>query len=375
MSDDADASRDPRSSTTPDADMIDGAVDVRRGEELDTAALGRFLHQLGFAPKEQVEVSQFPRGFSNLTYLIRAGHRECILRRPPFGVGKGNAHDVVREARVLEAIGRVYDKVPGIIAIEEDATLLGAPFYLMERVRGIILRDRIPPALSLGAAALRDVSAAVVDTLAEIHAIDWRAAGLASLGNPVGYVERQVSGWAKRYAAAATIAQPDIDAVSVWLAAHRPTELGATLVHNDFKFDNVVLDHANPRRVRAVLDWEMVTIGDPLMDLGTTLAYWVEPNDAPAIRALGLGVTASPGVLSRAAVVERYAEASGRDIANAVFYFAFGLFKVAVIAQQIHARFVRGFTTDPRFEHLDRAVAALGAAAVGAIDSGHLSRA
>ncbi len=375
MSDAGDAGHDASPSAPPNVDVADAASTVRQGEELDAEALAGFLKTVGFSPNEALEITQFPRGFSNLTYLIRAGERECILRRPPFGVGKGSAHDVVREARVLEAIGRVYEKVPRIIAIQDDPALLGAPFYLMERVRGIILRDRIPSALSLGAESLHNVSAAVVDTLAEIHAIDWNAAGLASLGNPVGYVERQVSGWTKRYGAAATIAQPDIDSVSVWLAGHRPTERGATLVHNDFKFDNLVLDQGNPDRVRAVLDWEMVTVGDPLMDLGTTLAYWVEPNDAPAIRALGLGVTASPGALSRAQVVERYAASSGRGVDDVVFYFAFGLFKVAVIAQQIHARFVRGFTRDARFAHLDRAVAALGAAAVAAVDSGRISAA
>lgn len=365
----------PNGSQSIDASpsLLDGASPVRDGEELDTEKLADILREAGFPPDAAIEVTQFPRGFSNLTYLVKAGTAECILRRPPFGVGKGNAHDVVREARVLESVGRVYSKVPRILAIHEDPALLGAPFYLMERVRGVILRDRVPPDLSLGVAQMRALSESVVDTLADIHAVDWNAAGLATLGNPTGYVQRQVAGWTKRYRAAATSEVASLDTVAAWLAAHQPPERGASLIHNDFKFDNLVLAPNALTRVLAVLDWEMVTVGDPLMDLGTTLAYWVEPNDAPAIRALGLGVTATPGALTREGVVDRYASRSRRGVGDVVFYFAYGLFKVAVIAQQIHARYVRGFTSDPRFAHLDRAVAALGAAAANAIDTRRLT--
>jgi len=359
----------------PDAvpDPLDRAAPVRAGEELDASALRAYLaDRFPARSGDDPVVEQFPRGFSNLTYLVRWGGDEFILRRPPFGGVSGTAHDVVREARVLTALGRVYRQVPRVLAVCDDASTLGAPFYLMERVRGIILRDRAPAGVSLGAADMRRLSRTVVETLAAIHAVDYAAAGLANLGTPAGYVERQVAGWTKRYVAAATAPQPAVEEAAAWLAANRPPERGAALIHNDFKFDNLVLDAADPTRVLAVLDWEMVTVGDPLMDQGTSLAYWVERSDAPAIRALGLGITASPGALSRAEVVEHYAAVTGRAVDDAVFYFAYGLFKVAVIAQQIHARWVRGFTSDPRFASLDQAVAALGAAAARAIETGRV---
>ncbi|MFN8667701.1 MAG: phosphotransferase family protein [Gemmatimonadaceae bacterium] len=353
--------------------LIDQAAPVREGETLDLDALRAFLAQHGLAGEEAVQLSQFPRGFSNLTYLVTSGTRAFVLRRPPFGVGKGVAHDVVREARLLTALGSAYAKVPRILAICDDPAVLGAPFYLMERAAGIILRDRLPAGLELDVPTMRRVSEAAVDTLAEIHGVDYTAAGLASLGNPVGYVERQVSGWARRFEAARTGEQPYVDRVIEWLSTSRPAVEGASLVHNDFKYDNLVLDPHDPARVVAVLDWEMATIGDPCMDLGTTLAYWVEATDPPLLRSLGLGVTALPGNLTREEVVARYEVVAGRTVADPVFYYAFGLFKVAVIAQQIFARYVRGFTRDARFAQLDHAVTALGETAMRAVERGRIS--
>jgi len=354
---------------------IDAPETVREGETLDSMVLGEYLaaHELGAA--SDLKISQFPRGFSNLTYLIETGDRAMVLRRPPFGVGKGVAHDVVREARLLQAIGAAYPHVPRILAICEDASVIGAPFFLMERATGIILRDLLPSSLDIDAPLMRRISGTAVDTLAAIHSVDYRTAGLESLGNPVGYVERQVAGWARRYEAASTGAQPAVEETSRWLAANRPEIERAALVHNDFKYDNLVLAADDPARVVSVLDWEMATIGDPFLDLGTTLGYWVEASDPGTLRALGLGVTALPGNLTRAEVVARYQAATGREITNPVFYYAFGLFKVAVIAQQIYARYVKGFTKDARFARLDEAVAALGAAATRAIERGRLGAA
>lgn len=356
---------------------VDQAVAVREGEALDIGALHAFLRAHDLAGEDVPRVLQFPRGFSNLTYLVEVGARAYVLRRPPFGVGKGVAHDVVREARLLSALGAAYPRVPRILAICDDPGILGAPFYLMARATGIILRDRLPQGTSIDADTMRRISTSAIDTLAEIHAVDYRAAGLESLGNPDGYVERQVSGWIRRYEASRTGEQPAVERIAAWLATSRPSEhhpeRGAALVHNDFKYDNLVLDPQDPARVVAVLDWEMATIGDPLMDLGTTLAYWVEAGDPPLLRSLGLGVTALPGNLTREDVLARYEASTGRSVAQPVFYYAFGLFKVAVIAQQIYARFVKGFTKDERFRHLDRAVAALGEVAVRAVDSGHVA--
>ncbi len=351
---------------------LDQPSPVRPGEALDESALRAYLRMRALGTEDALHVSQFPHGFSNLTYLVTAGDRSWILRRPPVGVGKGVAHDVVREARLLAAIGSAYPRVPRIVDICEDPAVIGAPFYLMERATGIILRDRLPPGLSLAAPDMRRVSEGVIDTLAEIHTLDYRAAGLGELGQPEGYARRQVEGWTRRYQAARTGEQPDVEALARWLASSVPDASGAALLHNDFKYDNVVLDANDPARVVAVLDWEMATIGDPLMDLGTTMAYWVEADDPPALQSLGLGVTAIPGNLTREEVLARYATATGRALSAPVFYYAYGLFKVGVIAQQIHARYVRGLTQDPRFARLDRAVSALGQAGVRAIARGRV---
>ncbi len=320
-----------------------------------------------------MDVEQFPRGFSNLTYLVRAGGEEYVLRRPPFGVKDGIAHDVLREGRLMRALRPSYPRVPRVLALCENGGVIGAPFYVMERVRGLIVRDTLPESLSFGAVQLRALSAAAIETLAGLHAVDWRAAGLAALGKPDGYVERQVAGWSKRWTAARTSDVPDVERVVAWLAAHAPATGDATLVHNDFKFDNLVLDPADPTRVRAVLDWEMATIGDPRLDLATTLGYWIEADDPLSIRRLGLGITALPGNWPREQVVAAWESTTKRSAGDPVWLFAFGLFKVAVIAQQIYARYVAGHTRDPRFARLDAAVAALGALATRAIDAKRIS--
>ncbi len=322
------SARDPR---------LDHPVAVREGEELDEPALAAYLRAQGLTEAGSIDIAQFPRGFSNLTYLVTAGNRGWILRRPPFGIGRGVAHD-----------------------------------YLMARATGIILRDRLPAGLSLDAAEMRRVSECVVDTLAEIHGVDYASAGLSELGHPEGYARRQVEGWTRRYVAARTGDQPELEALAEWLAESIPESSRAALLHNDFKYDNLVLDSADPSRVVAVLDWEMATIGDPLMDLGTSLAYWVEAGDPPALRALGLGVTTIEGNLTREEVVARYEAATGRAVDAAVFYYAYGLFKVGVIAQQIYSRYARGLTRDPRFAALDRAVAALGSAGMRAVRRGRI---
>jgi aminoglycoside phosphotransferase (APT) family kinase protein len=280
---------------------------VRAGEGLDPAALAAYLGAhvpgwSGVAPGD-LTVEQFGGGFSNLTYLVRAGARELVLRRPPRGVARGPAHDMTREYRLLDALYPAYGRVPRPLALCDDDAVLGAPFYVMERVRGVILRGRpgdpVPDAPTLARLAERFVA-----ELAALHALDWRAAGLDALGRPEGYVGRQVTGWTKRWHAAQTGAVPDVAWAAEWLAARQPPEPAdaaarATLLHNDFKYDNFVLDPgalaAGDPAVRAVLDWEMATVGDPLMDLGTSLAYWLAPGDGPALRALGLGLTAAPG--------------------------------------------------------------------------------
>ena len=354
------------------AALVDRPRTVRAGEEIDAKALDAFLAQVLPELTGELTVEQFPRGFSNLTYLVVKGAREIVLRRPPRGAAIKSAHDMGREHRILSALAPVYAKVPRPLAWCEDPSVLGTPFYLMERVRGVILRGGAAAA-ALAAEERRAISEALVDALAELHALDHRRHGLADLGHGEGYVERQVKGWTARYQAARTGDVPGMEQVAGWLDAHRPARSDLALIHNDFKHDNVVLDPARLDRVVAVLDWEMATVGDPLMDLGTTLAYWVDPDDPADFRAAGfVDVTSQPGSLRRREVAERYARATGRDLAHLPFYYAFGLFKVAVIAQQIYARFREGHTRDPRFAHLDGAVAACAAAAARVAETGRI---
>jgi aminoglycoside phosphotransferase (APT) family kinase protein len=360
--------------------VTDGTIASREGEQVDAEAL---LAWLATAVPEMVpagahlRIRQFPAGFSNLTYLVTMEHehgqRALVLRRPPRGVKAGIAHDMGREHGILTALHTRGVPVPNPLARCDDAAVIGAPFYLMEHVEGVILRGTPAESLTDDAATMPGKLAALsqtfVQTLAQLHAVDVSTEPLASLGRPDGYVQRQVQGWTKRWLASRTDDVAELDRVATWLEAHRPPDRGTTLVHNDFKLDNLVLE-PDLSRVRAILDWEMATIGDPLMDLGTSLAYWVEAGDAPIFRALGLGITALPGNMTRAELVQAYGAHRGMDVSDAPFYYAFGLFKVAVIAQQIYARHVQGLTSDPRFAVLGQVVQALGVAARQAAERG-----
>ncbi len=343
-----------------DPRWLDAAGPVRPGEELDVESLAAYLPDAieGLEPGP-LQVEQFPSGFSNLTYLVWVGGRPLILRRPPPGVKIATAHDMGREYRILSHLKPVYEKVPEPLAFCEDESIVGTPFYVMERVSGVILRKGIPDEMVPDRELTPRIAGALVDTLAELHAVDYTAAGLGELGRPKGYVQRQIEGWTKRYQQARTDEVPEAERVAAWLHDAMPQATDASLIHNDFKHDNVVLDAGDWTRVVAVLDWEMATLGDPLMDLGTTLAYWVQPDDPPDVLSARLSPTLWPGTPSRADIVERYVAASGRDVHDVVFYFAYGLFKVAVIVQQLHARYVRGSTTDPRYADLIVAVRAL----------------
>jgi aminoglycoside phosphotransferase (APT) family kinase protein len=362
--------------------VTDGTIASRDGEQVDVDALLAWLaaEVPAMVPAgTRLRVRQFPAGFSNLTYLVTMEHdhgqRALVLRRPPRGVKAGVAHDMGREHGILTAVHANGVPVPMPLARCDDVTVIGAPFYLMEHVDGVILRGTLPESLTGQPATvpgrLAALSHTFVQTLAQLHAVDVSTEPLASLGRPEGYVQRQVQGWTKRWLASRTDEVPSLDWAAAWLDAHRPPDRTATLVHNDFKLDNLVLE-PDLSRVRAILDWEMATIGDPLMDLGTSLAYWVEAGDAPIFRALGLGITALPGNMTRAELVQAYGRQCGIDVSDAPFYYAFGLFKVAVIAQQIYARYVQGLTSDPRFAVLGEVVKALGASAREAAEKGRV---
>lgn len=332
---------------------------VRGGEELPLDPLNAWLATAAPGVGTVSSVEQFPGGFSNLTYLLITSTGEFVLRRPPLGVGAGVAHDMPREARILSVCELRGIPAPRHIATCEDADVLGVPFYVMERVKGVILRGAAPPSF-YDAAAFTVLGERFLDTLVAIHGATPSDPVIGGLGKPLGYVQRQVEGWTARYEKARTDTVPAVEQLSAWLTEHQPGESGACLVHNDFKYDNIVLDPVQPGKIIAVLDWEMATVGDPLLDVGTTLGYWVEAGDHPAFKALGLGMTALPGNLTRAQLWERYLKKSGRAMRSSVWYHAFGVFKIAVIAQQIHARYKRGLTTDERFAKLGDAVRLLG---------------
>lgn len=337
----------------------DDACTVRPGEELDVARLEAYLRERLPEFRGELSVLQFPHGHSNLTYLLRAGESEWVLRRPPFGNQVKSAHDMGREYRVLSGLSRIFPPAPRPLVMCADESILGAPFYIMERRRGLIVRRDWPKTLPNRPELLRGMCAALIDTLADLHEVNPHVAGLSDFGKPDGYVRRQIEGWTKRYRDAQTDLIPEMDLAGDWLAAHLPAESGAALIHNDFKFDNVAFDPRDPTRVSTIFDWEMATLGDPLMDLGTTLGYWVEAHEANRLSASFVGPTWLPGAMTRKELVERYALRRRLASGDMRYYYVYGVFKIAVIVQQIYARFVRGSTSDPRFAGLNSTVAAL----------------
>jgi aminoglycoside phosphotransferase (APT) family kinase protein len=335
--------------------MTDTAT-VRQGEELNLAALTDYLSGKIPGVESGIEVEQFPGGHSNLTYLLHIARREYVLRRAPLGPVAPKAHDMIREFHVLEAVHPHFPPAPEVYLLCEDPAVIGAPFYLMQRRRGIILRDHIPPTLAAQENYAQRISRAFTDCLIQMHAVDIETHGLRKLGKPEGFVERQVKGWSDRWTRAQTEPNPQMDAVMKWLASTIPPSGPPTLVHNDFKLDNVMLDEHSPDRIEAVLDWEMTTVGDPLCDLGLTLCYW---NSTEVPGTDHQAITASPGWYTREELVGRYAEKTGRDLTPLPWHEVLGVFKLAVIVQQIFFRFWRGQTTDERFRHFDERVRVL----------------
>lgn len=333
------------------SELIDNPRSVRQGEELHIEELCAYLARAlpGGTSASGVRVEQFPSGHSNLTYLVEVGGQEYVLRRPPFGSKVKTAHDMGREFRVLSKLHAAYPLAPEPILYCEDESVIGAKFYLMRRLRGVILRRYLPPELGLGPERLRALDLALVDNLARIHAVDYASVGLSDLGKPEGYVERQVTGWTKRYLDSQTDEVPGVLEISRWLSDHLPSATRASLIHNDYKLDNLVLDPSDPTKIIGVLDWEMATIGDPLMDLGAAVAYWVESGDPDELKMMRWGPTDEPGSISRVELVKRYEERSGREVDDPLFHFLFGCFKNIVIMQQIYYRYKQGLTQDERF--------------------------
>lgn len=354
------------------AGLGDQTTAVRLGEELDLAKLEPFLRVHFPNESGELVVGQYPSGHSNLTYSVKLGPREMVLRRPPFGSKVKTAHDMSREYRVLSKLHDHYPPAPHVLLFCEDLSVLGAPFYLMEPIHGLILRSDVPQGLDFSPEVARGVSESFLDNLALLHSLDYNAVGLAELGKPQGYLERQVRGWIERYHGSKTHNIPEVETISNWIQQHMPSSSGATLIHNDYKYDNVVLDPDDLTRIIGVLDWEMCTIGDPLADIGTALAYWIDASDPPEILETRWGPTICPGTLTRAQLVQRYAEKTGRDVSEMAFYLVFARFKIAVIVQQIYYRYHQGLTQDKRFATMPQRIhlllrAALRTAETGAI--------
>jgi aminoglycoside phosphotransferase (APT) family kinase protein len=343
---------------------------IRPGEELDLAKLEPFLRSHFPDESGSLVVRQYPSGHSNLTYSVQLGSREMVLRRPPFGSKVKTAHDMSREFRVLSKLHAHYPPAPQVLLFCDDLSVLGAPFYLMEPIHGVILRSDVPAGLDFSPEVARRVSESFLDNLALLHGLDYNQIGLADLGKPQGYLERQVRGWIERYHGSKTHDIPEAETISNWIQQHMPASIGAALIHNDYKYDNVVLDPSDLTRIIGVLDWEMCTIGDPLADLGSALAYWIDSNDPAEILETRWGPTTYPGSLTRAQLVQRYAEKTGRDISDVAFYLVFARFKIVVIVQQIYYRYHQGLTHDERFATMPKRISLLLRAALRTAETG-----
>jgi aminoglycoside phosphotransferase (APT) family kinase protein len=335
---------------------------VRPGEELDVTALRAYLTGVIDGAEDGIEVEQFPGGHSNLTYVLRARGVEYVLRRAPLGPVGRKAHDMAREYEVLRRLAPCYTPAPRPLHLCRDTTVIGAVFYLMERRTGVVLRDELPATYVALPDHAERISRTLVDGLADLHHIDIHATGIVGIGRPDGFIERQVEGWASRWERAKTTKLPAITRTIAYLRESRPVPMAPTVVHNDYKLDNVMLDPSDPDRLVAVLDWEMTTVGDPLVDVGLSLVYWQQLGTPPDAR-VALGAHGADGWYTREQFLARYADRSGRDVGGIAWYEVLSIFKLAVILQQIYRRYVDGQTRDERFRHLDRRVATLAVAA------------
>ncbi|QIO08899.1 phosphotransferase family protein [Acinetobacter lanii] len=330
--------------------VIDVGGAVRAGEELDIDSVTRWLHEQNVDVQGNAEVTQYSGGASNWTYRLKYDNADLILRRPPKGTKAKSAHDMAREFRVQKALRPFYPVLPEMLALCQDESVIGVDFYVMKRIEGIIPRAKLPPELQFEEAQVHQLCINVLDKLIELHQVPYQGTELETLGKGDGYCRRQVEGWDSRFEKAHTINVPSFKYVRRWLLDHIPEDSKTCLIHNDWRFDNVILDPQNPTQVIGVLDWEMATLGDPLMDLGSALAYWVEDTDNQIFKSTRRQPTHLKGMLTRKQVVDYYLEKTGLQTDNWAFYEVFGIFRLAVIAQQIYYRYYHKQTHNPAFK-------------------------
>jgi aminoglycoside phosphotransferase (APT) family kinase protein len=352
--------------------LLDHPAPIRPGEELDLVSLEPYLRRQFPGDAGALLVRQFPSGHSNLTYSLSLGTREFVLRRPPFGSKVKSAHDMSREFRVLSKLHSVYAPAPEVLLYCDDDSIIGAPFYVMNPIHGIILRRHVPRGLDFPAEKARRLSESFVDNLIRLHRVDYADVGLCDLGKPEGYLQRQIRGWTERYYGSKTHDYPEVEKIAAWMQQHMPSTSGVSLIHNDYKYDNVVLDPNDITAIVGVLDWEMCTIGDPLTDLGTTLAYWADSTDPEELQKNRWGPTNVPGSLTRAEIVNDYARKTGTDASQIALYLAFARFKLAVIVQQIYYRYYQGLTKDERFASMPHTIQMLLRASLHTAETGRI---
>lgn len=325
---------------------------VRAGETLDLERLDPWLkaNVPGLAGSPQV--TQYSRGASNWTYRLQYPTHDLVLRRPPEGTKSKSSHDMVREYTIQKALKPLFPAVPTMLALCQDPAVLGCDFYVMQRIDGLILRRDLPPEMKLAPEDARRMCTSMLDELIRLHRVDHRAAGLAGLARGPGYPRRQVEGWSDRYVKAKTWNVPSFARVRAWLKDHTPDDAGSCVIHGDWRFDNMVLDRADLTKVIGVLDWELATIGDPLMELGSLMAYWVHADDPFLMRLTRRQPTHLPGMMRREEVVEYYLDRTGLKTDSWAFYEVYGLFRLAGIGQQIYYRYHHRQTRNPAFKRI-----------------------
>ena len=337
-------------------DFTNPTITVREGEEIDATRVDAFLRERIPGLEGEMKVLQFPNGASNLTYLLVFGDRELVLRRPPHGTKAKSAHDMSREYRVLSGVKKAYPHVPEVLLYTDDESIIGSEFYITKRVLGNLVLREFPPEWGFNPDHCRKFCLRFLDRLIELHQVDYRAVELENLGKPQGYATRQILGWNKRYVNARTDDAPDCEEVRTWLEERIPSESRACIIHGDFRIDNLLVDPHDPFNIVAVLDWEMATLGDPLMDLGNSMAYWIQADDGPGLLSLRKQPSNAAGMLTRDEMVAYYAERTGTEVEDFDFYLVYGVFRLVVILQQIYYRYYHGQTKDERFAVMIRSV-------------------